>query len=43
MCPQHVQLNVTRDRGAAILGKQLMCAVAFTFKETAQMSALVVW
>ena len=42
MCPQHVHRNVTRDRGVAILGKQLMCAVAFTFRIAVQMSALVV-
>ena len=37
MCPQHVQHNATGDRGVAILGHKVMCAVAFTFKIAVQL------
>ena len=41
MCPQRVQQNVTRDRDVAISGKQVMCAVAFTFRIAVQRNVLV--
>ena len=38
MCPQRVQHNVTMDRDVALSGKQVMCAVTFTFKITVHMN-----
>ena len=41
--PQRVQHDVTRDRGVAILGNKLMCAVTIIFRIAAQRNALVAW
>ena len=38
-----VQLNVTGDRGAAILGRMGMCAVTSTCKEIVKLIARVLW
>ena len=40
---QYVQLDVTGDRGAAILGRKGMCAVTSTCKGAAQLIARVLW